>query len=128
VDGVKVEFLYWDECSSHDLALQRLREALQARQISDPIRVIEVLTEQQAAGLQFPGSPTMRIDGQDLFSVPPGPYGLTCRLYHTDDGRVTPLPTQEMIERALERLNDRELKQGRRPTAVDHRSIVRDTQ
>jgi hypothetical protein len=128
VDGVNVEFLYWDECPSHDLALQRLREALQARQISDPIRVIEVLTEQQAAGLQFPGSPTMRIDGQDLFSVPPGPYGLTCRLYHTDDGRVTPLPTQEMTERALERLNDRELKQGRRPSAVDHRSIVRDTQ
>ena len=108
---MKVEFLYWDECPSYDVALQRLRAALQARQISDPIGVIEVLTDQQAARLGFPGSPTMRIDGQDLFPVPPGPYALTCRLYFTDDGRVTPLPTEEMIGRTLDRLTDRERRQ-----------------
>ena len=103
---MKVEFLYWDECPSHELALQRLRAALQARRISDPVRMVEVTTEQQAIGLAFPGSPTMRIDGRDLFPVSPAPYGLTCRIYQTDDGRVTPLPTQEMIARALNRLND----------------------
>lgn len=113
---MKVEFLYWDECPSHELALQRLRAALQARRISDPVRMVEVTTEQQAIGLAFPGSPTMRIDGRDLFPVPPGPYGLTCRIYQTDDGRVTPLPTQEMIARALNRLND-SAGNRRRPSA-----------
>ncbi|HEX9531660.1 MAG TPA: thioredoxin family protein [bacterium] len=121
MDGVKVEFLYWEECPSHELALQRLRAALQARRISDPVRMIEVTTERQAVGLDFPGSPTMRIDGRDLFPVPPGPYGLTCRIYQTGDGRVTPLPTQEMIARALDRLNDSARKPHRPPSAADHR-------
>jgi hypothetical protein len=117
---VKVEFLYWEECPSHELALQRLRAALQARRISDPVRMIEVTTERQAVGLEFPGSPTMRIDGWDLFPVPPGPCGLTCRLYQTDDGRVTPLPTQEMIARALDRLYDSVRKHHRPSSAAGH--------
>jgi hypothetical protein len=98
---VKVEFLYWDECPSHELALQRLREVLKARQIFAPIHVIAVTTAQQAAALRFPGSPTIMVNGHDLFPAPGGPYGLTCRLYHTEDGGVTPLPSRAMIERAL---------------------------
>lgn len=98
---MKIEFLFWEECASHDLALQRLREVLAARRISDPVHLIEVMTEWQAGALRFPGSPTIRIDGKDLFPEPAGPYGLTCRVYQTDDGRVTPLPTIEMIEHAL---------------------------
>ena len=47
-------------------------------------------------------APTIRIEGQDLFSVPDGPYGLTCRVYRTDDGRVTPLPTTEMMREAID--------------------------
>ncbi len=98
---MKIEFLFWEECASHDLALQRLREVLAARRISDPVHLIDVTTDRQAGALRFPGSPTIRIDGRDLFPEPDGPYGLTCRVYQTDDGRVTPLPTTEMIERRL---------------------------
>ena len=97
----RIELLYWEECPSYDLALQRLRELLAERQIATPVRLIEVTTEQQAEQLQFPGSPTIRIGGQDLFPVPDGPYGLTCRVYRTDDGRVTPLPTTEMMRKAI---------------------------
>lgn len=98
---VKIEFLYWEECASHDLALQRLREVLTEWQIAAPVHLVQITTEQQAAALGFPGSPTIRIDGQDLFPAPDGPYGLTCRVYRTDDGRPTPLPTIEMIRRAM---------------------------
>ncbi len=98
---MRIEFLYWEECPSHDLALQRLREILAERKISAPVHLIEVTTERQAAALRFPGSPTIRIDGQDLFPAPGGPYGLTCRVYRTDDGRATPLPTTEMIRKAI---------------------------
>ena len=96
-----IELLYWEECPSYDLALQRLREVLAERQMAASVHLVEVTTEQQAEALRFPGSPTIRIDGQDLFPVPAGPYGLTCRVYHTRDGRVTPLPTKEMLEGAL---------------------------
>ncbi len=98
---MRIELLYWEECPSYDLALQRLREALAERQVAESVRLIEVTTEQQAEALRFPGSPTIRIDGQDLFPTPDGPYGLTCRVYHADNGRVTPLPTAEMIREAI---------------------------
>lgn len=98
---MRIEFLYWEECPSHELALLRLREILGERQISDPVHLIEVTTERQAAAVRFPGSPTIRVDGEDLFPVADGPYGLTCRVYYTNDGRVTALPTTEMIRKAM---------------------------
>lgn len=126
---MKVEFLYWNECPSHEEALHRLRDALQARKISAPIRLIEVTTERQAMALAFPGSPTMRIDGRDLFPVTQGPSGLTCRVYQTDDGRITPLPSPEMIARALDgRINDKTLKGRRPPRRTDHPAVASDTQ
>jgi hypothetical protein len=96
-----IEFLYWEECPSHELALARLRAVLREEAVEVPVEVILVDTEEQAAARQFPGSPTIRIDGKDV--QPPGgnPIGLSCRVYHTDDGRVTPLPTAEMIRRAV---------------------------
>jgi len=104
---MRIELLYWEECPSYDLALQRLREALAERHVAEPVRLIEVTTEQQAKALRFPGSPTIRIDGQDLFPTPDGPYGLTCRVYHADDGRVTPLPTTEMMRKAVNSILER---------------------
>ena len=98
---MRIELLYWEECPSYDLALQRLREVLAERRIVEPVRLIEVTTEQQAEALRFPGSPTIRIDGRDPFPHSDGPYGLTCRTYRTADGRVTPLPTTEMIRKAV---------------------------
>lgn len=110
---MRIDFLYWEECPSHEPTLQRLREILGKRHIADPVNVIAVTTEQEAIAWHFPGSPTIRVDGQDLFPVPDGPYGLTCRIYHNDDGRVTPLPTTAMLERALSQRLE-EYTEGRR--------------
>src|SRR5207249_3907604 len=93
---MRIELLYWEECPSYDLALQRLREALAERHVAEPVRLIEVTTEQQAEALRFPGSPTIRIDGQDLFPTPDGPYGLTCRVYHADGRRRNPVADDEI--------------------------------
>jgi hypothetical protein len=96
-----IEFLYWEECPSHETALGRLRTVLREEAVDAPVEIIRVDTEEQAAVRRFPGSPTIRINGADI--QPPGesPVGLSCRVYHTDDGRVTPLPTTEMIRRAI---------------------------
>lgn len=98
---MRIEFLYWEECPSHDEALERLRAVLREEGLHVPVEVVHVGTEEQAAVRKFPGSPTIRIDGADI--QPPGenPIGLSCRAYHTDDGRVSPLPTIEMIRRAV---------------------------
>src|SRR5207244_11420606 len=99
--GMRIELCQWEECPADDLVLLRLPDVRAERQVAESVRLIEVTTEQQAEALRFPGSPTIRIDGQDLFPTPDGPYGLTCRVYRTDDGRVTPLPTTEMMRKAI---------------------------
>ena len=98
---MRIEFLYWDECPSHDQALARLREVLAEEGIREKVQLVRVDTDEQARAMAFPGSPTIRLDGADI--VPPSelPVGLACRIYLTDDGRVIPLPTKEMIRRAL---------------------------
>jgi hypothetical protein len=98
---VKIEFLYWEECPSHPETLARLQEVLEEDGIDAPVELIHVDTDDQAQAFKFPGSPTIRIDGADLFPVPDMVVGLSCRVYQRPDGRATPLPTKEMIRAAL---------------------------
>jgi peroxiredoxin len=97
----RIEFLYWEDCPSHDLALRRLRSVLDAVGVEEDVHVVAVTSDAQAQALRFPGSPTIRVDGVDLFPVADATYGLNCRVFHTPDGRVTPVPTVAMLEDAV---------------------------
>jgi hypothetical protein len=98
---VRVSFLYYDECPSHDLALERLREVMAEEGIPGELEVIKVETEEQARELRFIGSPTIRVDGQDIAPPSDTHYALTCRSYRLEDGRISPLPSKDMMQRAL---------------------------
>ncbi len=101
---MKIEFYYYDDCPSHETALDRLKEVLAELDVADSVEVIRVETDAQAEAVQFVGSPTIRIDSEDI--DPPDesmPYGLACRAYRRPDGRVTPLPTAELIREAVVR-------------------------
>ena len=98
---MRVSFLYYEECPSHDLALERLREVVAEEGISREVEVINVETEDQARELRFVGSPTIRVDGQDIDPPSDSRYVLTCRAYRLEDGRISPLPSKDMIRRAL---------------------------
>ena len=99
----RVELLFWDGCPSHPQALAELR-ATMAELGLDPETVLvrEVDTEQRADRERFVGSPTIRIDGEDV--EPPGdePTGLTCRVYRLRDGRYSPTPDPATVRAALE--------------------------
>ncbi len=100
---VTVEFLYWAGCPSHPEARELLEEILQARGADAAVNVREVRTQEEARKLAFPGSPTIRIDGRDV--DPAGaeePPSLSCRIYRLPNGRVSPVPTREQIEEALQ--------------------------
>jgi hypothetical protein len=98
---MRVSFLYYEECPSHDLALERLREVMEEEGISREVEVFKVETEDQARELRFVGSPTIRLDGQDIDPPIDSRYVLTCRAYRLEDGRISPLPSKDMIRRAL---------------------------
>jgi hypothetical protein len=101
---MRIEFLYWEDCPSHPEALARLKRVMGTEGIRDHVEVIRIDTQQDADRQQFPGSPTIRFNGEDL--QPEGVQGraiLTCRTYYTEAGRLSPLPTETMIRRALRR-------------------------
>jgi hypothetical protein len=99
---VRIDFLFWRECPSHPEARALLREVLEERGVEAEVVEREVLTQDEAEELAFPGSPTIRVDGRDV--DPAGAGGrasLTCRIYHLPDGRVSPVPSREQLEEAV---------------------------
>lgn len=83
--------------------MQALRPLLEEAGIdAQGVTLREIRTDEEAVAEGFVGSPTLRIDGQDV--IPPGPDdvpALTCRLYHRRDGRVSPTPDPADIGDAL---------------------------
>ena len=98
---MRVSFLYYEDCPSHDVALERLREVMDEEGIPDEVEVVKVETEEQARKLRFVGSPTIRVDGQDIYPPSDSRYALTCRAYRLADDRISPLPSKDMIRRAV---------------------------
>ena len=100
-----VEFLFWEECPSHDEALALLREVLAETGREDELQVVEVHTHDEAVRLAFPGSPTIRVDGRDVDAAGAAAArpALTCRIYHLPDGRPSPVPSRTHLEEALRR-------------------------
>ncbi len=100
---MRIEFLYWDECPSHETALARLHDVLREEGDTPSIEVIHVETEEDAVRWRFLGSPTIRIDGADIAPPTDGTaqFGLLCRAYRSDDGRISPLPSTETVRRAV---------------------------
>ena len=99
---MRIDFLFWRECPSHPEARELLGEVLEKRGVEADVVEREVLTDEEAEELAFPGSPTIRVDGRDV--DPDGARArpsLTCRIYHLPNGRVSPVPSREQLEEAL---------------------------
>ena len=105
---MRIEFLWWEGCPSHPEALADLESVLRAEGL-DPgtVERREVTTDAQAVHERFPGSPTIRIDGEDIQSAPNGePFSLTCRVYRLRDGRPSPVPDPDDVRDAVRRACD----------------------
>ena len=99
---MQVELLFWAGCPSHPKALRELREALAGEGLDpDGVLVREIVTDADAADERFIGSPTIRIDGEDVQPEAGEPVGLTCRVYHRRDGRISPTPDPADVRDAL---------------------------
>ncbi len=91
---MRVEFLYWDDDPDYMTARQNLVEVLTEDAFETTIQMVAVSSQADAEFLAFPGSPTIRIDGEDIEPNVDRPIGLILR---------RPLPPKELIRRAVER-------------------------
>lgn len=98
-----IELLYFDGCPSHQAAGASLRQALDEEGIETEVELVAVNTDEEAAVLRFPGSPTIRLNGRDLFPVrEQGDWRLGCRVYATSEG-LKGSPTVSMLRETLRR-------------------------
>ena len=78
-----------------------LGEVLEQEDAETHVELVAVNTDEEAQKLRFPGSPTRRVDGRDLFPAGEcGDWRLGCRVYATPEG-LKGSPTTEMLREAL---------------------------
>ena len=98
---MRVELLYFDGCPTYQAAEKALRDVLYREGMEAEVELVPVNTDEEARRLRFPGSPTIRVDGRDLFPVSEQTeYALGCRMYATPEG-LRGSPTSGMLKEAL---------------------------
>ena len=105
---MKIEVLYISGCPNHARAVENVRGVLRDNQLPEEITAIEVTDASQAVAMGFPGSPTIRVNGEDVEPNFAGivSQGLTCRMYIAD-GKLQSLPSLDWIRVAIARASDR---------------------
>lgn len=95
---MRVELLYADGDPSAMPARQNLVEVLTEDAFETTIQMVAVGSAEDAGLLGMPGSPTIRIDGQDIHPPSAGASSLAPRDYGSG-----PVPSKEIIRDAVER-------------------------
>ncbi|RIK05262.1 MAG: DUF2703 domain-containing protein [Acidobacteria bacterium] len=109
---MKITLLHNESCPSTSDALERLNRVLERLGEDAEVEVILVSTEAEARERGFLGSPTILVNGADIevdsaagSDANPAAFQ-ACRIYRRPDGRVSPLPPEELIEQAIQRSRD----------------------
>ena len=96
---MKIEILYIPGCPNYEPAVERLQKVLASESLSVDIERVPVNNAAEAKSLQFPGSPTIRVNGTDVESHLTHGIHQACRLYAYGSG----VPSEEMLRLAISR-------------------------
>jgi hypothetical protein len=102
---MRVELLYTDDDPAYMAARQNLVEVLNEDAFETTIQMIAVRSMADAELLRFPGSPTIRIDDQDIYPAGAGPISLGARGYPAEgsaERAEAPVPSKALIRAAVE--------------------------
>lgn len=104
-----LELLYLPGCPSHDGTVNLLRSVLRVEGINVDVQEIPVNDYEEACAFQFPGSPTVRVNGEDIEDVPSQRLGVgfACRTYFVE-GKHQGVPPRSWVERAIRAARKRE--------------------
>jgi len=94
-----ITLLYFDDCPNWRIADERLA-AIAAERTDLKVTRHLVNTPEEAERVGFHGSPSILVDGVDVFAEPGAGVGLSCRVYRTPDG-LAGAPTLEQLRAAL---------------------------
>ena len=100
--------MYFENCSSWKETFQYLGTILNDQKISTKIHPRNVETNEDAIIHEFPGSPTIKVNGKDTFPTNLTNYALGCRVYNTPQG-FKGSPTKQMISKKLLAIDQKRL-------------------
>jgi predicted RNA-binding protein with PIN domain len=102
---ITVDILYNKACGHYPKTIQYVKNVLAEEGIDAVVNEINVATEEQAKQLDFVGSPTIRINGEDIESEAEQQQGHirgSCRVYNYK-GQMYVTPHKEFIRAALKK-------------------------
>ena len=90
----KIEVLYFDGCPNHHAVVARLRELMTELGMDATVALTRIDSVEAAKRARFLGSPTLRIDGEDVEPAARSrtDFGLRCRLYASATGLRGTIP------------------------------------
>jgi hypothetical protein len=94
---MRIEVLYVPGCPNYQPAMALVQEVLASESLQADVHGVVVSSDVEAKVLLFPGSPTIRIDGDDVEPSHATSFGLCCRLYADRSG----VPSEEVLRLAL---------------------------
>jgi hypothetical protein len=95
-----ITVLHTEDCPNLTPLTERLDALLAARKdVAVATHVVDSDAEAEQLGCH--GSPTILIDGHDLFPIPAGAVSLSCRLYDTGHG-LRGFPTSAQLAAVLQ--------------------------
>jgi len=101
---MRIEILYVPGCPNYQPTFERLQAVLASEAVKTGIQGIRVTTEVEAKALLFPGSPTVRVNGEDVEPHLTSAPSLACRLYENRSG----IPPEELLRTAISDAKRRE--------------------
>jgi hypothetical protein len=102
VADLRVELLVVQDCPHLEQARRDLQSVLGRGIIEVPIQLIYVNSPDDADFLGFQGSPTIRVNGDDVVPQPELPFALGCRIYRDATGATRGSPPIEAIKAAVD--------------------------
>jgi hypothetical protein len=97
-----VELLYLPDCPHYSAAAALVRDVLDHEGLSAEFSQTAISDHEEARRHGFPGSPTLRVNGQDIEDIRADhlPIGFACRTYMVD-GKPQGVPPRTWLERAV---------------------------
>jgi hypothetical protein len=96
----KIQFLYIQECPHSEITWSLLAQSLETLGIQINVERIEIHDDLEADHYSFQGSPSIKVDGVDLWEQKRDEYHMGCRVYPTPSGLIGH-PTLEMLVERL---------------------------
>ena len=98
--AIEIDILYTSDCTDWEITGQLVQQVVEELALGAEIRYWLIENDRQALQAYFIGSPTVRVEGNDLFPVRGATAGLRLRSYLTDEG-IMGHPTLQMLREAL---------------------------